>query len=689
MGLPFDLLPNMDAVVGVKAVYVLGLLAAAVGVYGFVRDNWGRAAGYVAAALLVYAPYVQYVDPHARGALAESFSFGMLALALWALNRLRLRASPWSWLAVVLTTTAVILSHNLMALLFFGLLFTWVVWQFVSRRWQEMDEIRPGKRYGLLLAGLFLGLGLAAFFWVPVALEREAVNLTTLLGEGDNFDFRTHFLSWREMLSLTKRLDWGATEPFFRFNMGIAQWTLAAVGVVLLIARKVRHIAHLTFFALATAVLVFMMLPVSTFIWQAIPFLPYFQFPWRLLGATAVMLAILGGAGVGALTQLIGGGKTKKGAWMTAVFVLYPILLALPLVEPIPWPDFGPVLTIRMTEIEHTGRWLGTTSTADYVPATVEMIPGRKGSVTTGFYEEGPIDRINWAQIPEGTNIETEEVRPLLTRYRVTAPESFPLRLFLFDFPGWQVTIDGDRVETELGRPEGFIVIPIEAGEHMVEVKFGSTPPRTLAFVFSFISLLLMGVVAWRLHKLIGEPTPDPPRPNRLDWTVLAVVVGLIFIYLLILGPSDWLHHDSIGNTAVPAQTAVSADFGQQIRLIGYDTTMETAVAGESLDVTLYWKAAGPLDINYQVFLHLLTPEGFLVVQSDKLNPGEFPTRRWPPDKYVRDDHTLALPADLPSGEYLVYAGLWVQTEGWRLPLLDDNEQQIGDNYLLFKLVVE
>ena len=32
-------------------------------------------AGYVAAAVFIYAPYVQYIDPHARGVLPESFSF--------------------------------------------------------------------------------------------------------------------------------------------------------------------------------------------------------------------------------------------------------------------------------------------------------------------------------------------------------------------------------------------------------------------------------------------------------------------------------------------------------------------------------------------------------------------------------------------------------------------------------------
>ncbi|MGD2050545.1 MAG: hypothetical protein PVH03_13675, partial [Chloroflexota bacterium] len=93
---------------------------------------------------------------------------------------------------------------------------------------------------------------------------------------------------------------------------------------------------------------------------------------------------------------------------------------------------------------------------------------------------------------------------------------------------------------------------------------------------------------------------------------------------------------------------------------------------------------------NYQVFVHLKDDEGNLVAQSDKLNPGDFPTKRWPVDKYVRDEHQILLPADLPPGEYQLSLGLWVVEDGWRLPLLNDAGEQIGDNYALSPpLIVE
>jgi hypothetical protein len=408
------------------------------------------------------------------------------------------------------------------------------------------------------------------------------------------------------------------------------------------------------------------------------------------------MLAILAGIGSAAVAQLDWVGRK----WASAALVALPILLALPLTQPAPWDEFGSVSTARLTDIEHKGRWLGTTSTADYVPATVDQIPGRHGSVVIPLSQNLPPDQVNWRTVPDGTEITTDVVTPLFTRYEVATPKKFRLRLFLFDFPGWQVRIDGQRVETELGRPEGFIVIPVSEGEHTVEVEFGSTPDRTTAWAITIIALLLTAVRAWLRSEGSGTDqesgitNQESGITNHVsrtyqDGSVLVVTAVISIVTMLFLQPLGWLHYDSADFVAEPAETKVFANFGDQIALIGHDISAKTAQPGELVDVNLYWQAERPLEINYQVFVHVLRADGVLVAQSDKLNPGEFPTRQWPLDKYVLDRHQIQLPADLPPGEYIISTGLWVQTEGWRLPLFDEVGQQIGDNFVLSSLTVE
>lgn len=702
VGLLFELWPFWDAVAAVKAGFIIGLLAAALGMYGFVRDNWGRGPGFVAAAVYVYAPYVQYVDPHARGVLPESLSLGIFPLALWALDRLRKGGGAWVWVTAVLLTAAVILSHNLMGMLFFALLCTWAVWQVVvclsrgeavGEKLFQPDSYQPNclAPTTITFAALLLGLGVAAFFWLPVFLERNAVTLQTLIGQGGNYDFHTHFLSLREMVAFSLRLDWGASEPAFRFNLGVMQWGMAVLAIVLLLWRRQRQGAQVLFFALALAGLLFLMLPISTPVWEGLSFMAFFQFPWRLLGAAAAMCAVLAGAATDGLL-LMGQGRERVQVWLTAVLVSLPIILGLPMSQPAPWGDFGEVNTLRMSLIENTGRWLGTTSTADYVPATVDVVPGRKGNVVGGVADGKPMDRVNWDVLPPEVTVETQVIRPLHTRYIMDTSEKRLFRLYLFDFPGWEVRIDGEKVATELGRPDGFIVVPVPAGRHVIDVEFGSTPARTAAGLVTAVSLVLMGLVAWKLRRRAADnsslPPIFPPRLARPDWVTLAAVLAVTAVTILLLEPTGVLHHNSSGLVAEPAATDMLADFGEQIALIGLTARRQTAVPGDIIPLELYWKALNALDINFQVFVHVLAPDGTLVAQSDKLHPGEFPTRRWSLDAYVRDEHYLALPPDLPPGEYHVTAGLWVQSEGWRLPLLVDGVQ-VGDNVELFTLTVK
>lgn len=709
LALPLDLLPSVDATLASKAVLVAGMLLAGLGIYGYVRDNWGRRAGYVAAALYVYSPYIQYIDPHIRGALPEAFSFAVFPLALWALDRLRRQPSAASWVASVLAVAAVILSHNLMGLFFFGLLAAWLVWQAGLIWWDTRrgGGEKPGSTdamgrptLGPPAAALLLGLGLAAFFWLPVFMERNAVTLNTLIGEGDHYDFRTHFLSLGELLSFSQQPDWGATQSPFRFNLGVAQWALGLLGLVMLILGRARERGQLLFITLALAAVTLLMLPVSEPIWEAVPFLPFFQFPWRLLGAAGALLAVLGAAGVEATARQVEAtarqvearnGHWAAPAWLYAAATALPMLLALPLSQPAIWEPFGEVNTLRISQIENSGRWLGTTSTADYVPATVIMLPELRESMLAPLKQGLPPDRVNYEALPDGAAVATEVVRPLLTRYHVTAPKDFRLRLFLFDFPGWRVTVDGQPAETELAEPEGFIVVLVPQGEHVVEVEFGSTPPRTVGWIIAALSLGVTLVAAWRIHRAsrgIARRPVHESAPTRADWPILAVVGGITLLAIL-LEPLGLFHHHSEGqNLDIPA-TALQANLGDQVALLGYNASGTDLKPGDTLTLTLYWQAQRKLDIDYQVFVHILDAGGVPVAQSDKLNPGEFPTHRWPLDKYVPDVHRITLPADLPPGEYTVSTGMWVQSEGWRLPVFDDADRNIGDRVDLFTLRVK
>ena len=124
----------------------------------------------------------------------------------------------------------------------------------------------------------------------------------------------------------------------------------------------------------------------------------------------------------------------------------------------------------------------------------------------------------------------------------------------------------------------------------------------------------------------------------------------------------------------VPAETShpIGARLGDALVLVGADLLTETLQAGQTFTVTLVWRAEGKIGADYTVFLHLFSEQGTLAAQADAPPlDGAYPTGWWAPGEVVRDPHPLPIPADLPPGRYVLYAGLYDPTTMARLPAAD------------------
>jgi hypothetical protein len=83
-------------------------------------------------------------------------------------------------------------------------------------------------------------------------------------------------------------------------------------------------------------------------------------------------------------------------------------------------------------------------------------------------------------------------------RVKVTPPEPAAVQFYTYDYPGWQVELDGVLLEHRAEPPYGLITVDLPPGEHILHLWMGSTPPRTLgAIVSSLAFLLLVGLFLW------------------------------------------------------------------------------------------------------------------------------------------------------------------------------------------------
>ena len=716
----FDLLPGVDIVGGVKAVFVLGLLVASLGAYLLGRELFGPstgsgrspAAGVLAAASFTFAPYVVFIDPHARGDLAEHFAICLLPLVFYFFHRLMggalscqaepvearskepalsCQAEPvealskggvggrGALLGSVLTLAALVFSHNLLGLVASVLLLAYWAWEIV------FGAGRGRAGWGGL--AFVLAAAIIAFFWFPALLERGAVKLE-VVGPG-HFDFRENFLSLGELLAFSRVLDLGATAPQYWSNLGLAQWLLAlpALGALLLLgARRTPKFPHahtLLYFILAGLALIFLMLPASTAIWERIPGLLYLQFPWRLLGPANLMLAVCVAGG----TTLLPANRWRNP--ILAVSLATILLLALPVLYPPMWaPDFGGTAPGDILEWERHSLALGTTSTGDFLP--VEVAPRcvhPESTLVESYSRPGPVDKVNRATLPDGATVEIVEHEPLHDRFAVSTPKRFVLRLYTFYFPGWRAYVDGEEVEIEVAGPEGFITLWVPEGEHEVLLRFEDTPPRTAGWVISAVGLIIL------IAALILMRTPTPsilhsPFSHSPFWLGGVLLLFAILKSVVIDPQDDWMRYTSPPGQAWAARYEQRVNFGQ-IELLGYDLPRQRVRSGTKFSLVLYWHALTPLDANYQSFVHLARPLHILWGQEDHVNPAGLPTTRWPLDKYVWDEYEINVLPGTPPGEYVLNVGLYSMAGGYRLPRYDEYGQIAGDSLVLTSVEVE
>ncbi len=685
----YDLLTGTSPVEGARFVFILGFALAGVGTYAFVRRRWSAHAGVVAAVVYVYSPYVLLIDPHMRGDMAEAFALGVFPGTIWAFDRLLREGRGRHAVIAAFLLAALIFTHNLMALFFFALLLGWLLW---------VSLVVPARYRRRAWLAAALGLGLAGFFWIPVLLETNAVQLSRLVGRG-HFDYQNHFLTLGELLRPSPPLDLGAANPAYAFNLGLATWTLALVGCAALAVQARRRepppqpriatldgwrrllasgaldeapapsggVRDAIYFVVAALVLIFLMLSVSKAVWEIVPGMPVIQFPWRLLGPASFCLAILAGASTRWLRGLSGAGRLAG----LSVLVALPLFTSIAALYPPEWePDFGETTPKAYIDFELSGVALGTTAGGEFLPATVLTPPGPQSTLIESYARPGHIDKVNRATLPQGTTVDVIAHSPTEDVFLVRTRESFPLRLYTFMFPGWRAEIDGRPAEIEIAAPEGFIVVRVPPGSHDVRVFLDSTPPRDLGGVITLASALALAALAATLERQAEQPAPRPPHLLGRRSAAVALLAGVLFVGFKALSDArpGLFHFRSAPGEVLVAQYPYHQAFADDMELLAYDLPTETVRPGETLLVTLYWRTTGAVARNYQVFVHL-TPLGELApaAQSDKLNPGDYPTTRWTPARYVRDAHEIDLPPDLAPGQYIVSVGLYILGTNERL----------------------
>lgn len=633
--------------------FALAHILLVLGTFLWTRDLFGEEAALIAAFAISYAPY-QLLDIHYRGAYAEVWGLAWLSLSLWAIHRLISRGGKGPLLLTTLCYTALILSHNIMALVGTPLLLGYalfLIWLYHRRGWAAL--------YPLL--SLSLGLGISAFFWLPALLEQNYVQIYQI----QIYNYYEYFLTLKELFAGPHPTDPAEMISHVPYSVGWIMPFLALLGWCFThkyLPREAR--AQQVVLTAMCVGFTIMPLPLSTPLWEHVPLLSFLQFPWRFLGPLSLGLAIL--AGVGA-SRLPG----PSNLWP-------PLLLGIMIVFAFTWifPPCGraqpPLTPPNLIRIEGKTGQLGATAAGDYLPRQVEERP--TAETLLAVYESAAPDyiipRLDPSSLPENATVLKADYDLTEAQLTLASDAAFRARFRWYYFPGWQAWIDNKPAPVNYDGPHGLLAVDVPAGQHELHVAFGDTPLRRNATRLSLASLLTFGMLIWLTKPITkSDAHPAPPDTHHAKHNTQYITFGsclLVSLALFTVKTSYLDHvdnplrpHNFDGQTVRGVEIPLQVDFGHQLVLMGYDLPAASLSSDQATALTLYWRTLPPIETDYSVALHLVDEQGRLYGQIDHQHPGGYPTARLLPSEYIRDEYMLTAFLGTPPGTYTLVASVY------------------------------
>jgi len=118
-------------------------------------------------------------------------------------------------------------------------------------------------------------------------------------------------------------------------------------------------------------------------------------------------------------------------------------------------------------------------------------------------------------------------------------------------------------------------------------------------------------------------------------------------------------------------------------KLLGYDLAAKTE-EGAPVNLILYWQPAGPTDIRYSVFVHLVNHDGDILAQDDREPAdGQHPTTSWLAGETIADAHAFPFPVTGEKGPFGLEVGLYDPLTGRRVPFMDAEGNIIADHIVI------
>ena len=492
-------------VASVKVAWLLGFLVGAAGIFRLAKSWWGDSrAAFVATLVYTFVPY-KLVDIYVRAALAEFWALALFPWIMLGFKGLVRRPRAVTLVTAAFLYAALMLTHTATSFLFSPFLGAYILFELalsfyeISHKkdvinWQVSQLWKP-----ILAVGFALGLGVvnAAIFWLPLLGERQYIDVTQYVPE--NYNFAIQFTEWSQFLSPFWGFGFAIPGPDdgMSFQLGLLPLLMTLLAIWLLLRESFTPVrsAYLIWALISLAVVVFAMTSFAALIWQSFPLAAMVQFPWRLLGISAVLLALIaGGTTVGLLERLPDARGLHPAVSLLALLVLYGS-------SDYTLPRFTPPSEREETLLTLIDFQRDYPDMAGRLPLTQEVVP--QSSLMEAQYEA--LEPLQKFRLLDGVaTIQQTYYGAATAKADISVEQSARIELMTYDYPGWTLYLNQEQYAHQTLAPEGTIAFELEPGKHQVEAHFEETPLRRVATLISLVgwglSLLLI-VSSWMRDK--------------------------------------------------------------------------------------------------------------------------------------------------------------------------------------------
>ena len=437
-----------------KLVFALGPILSFIFMYLWLKGFMARESSVLGAVLYSYAPY-RFVDLYVRGDIGENLAFAFIPASLFFIYRLYKKKDYLNIILGSFSIGLLILSHNAIALITVPLIFLYGLYLW----W----NLKLEKKFIVNFLTLFiLGFLLSLFFWLPALLEGK-YTLRNIVTKGG---YINSFVSLQKLVF--GPWNFGGS-GLFTVQLGIVQWISLVASPFLIYKyyiKKDKNFAFALVLLMFSLLAIFIMLPISNFLWSNIILLQNLQFPWRFLALTVFTTAVLGAYLIENVSK-----KYKK---ISAVILIIIVLVFSK--NSIKANGYF----YNLIHLEN-GIYKSTTDTGESSPIW-----------SVRFMEKRP--KAHLEVIDGDAQIKELERTSIYHKYRVKVIKDTLFGENTLYFPGWEIRANGNLINVEFQNMQymGIMVYNLSEGDYIVEAKYSETKLRLMSDIISLVSILFI-----------------------------------------------------------------------------------------------------------------------------------------------------------------------------------------------------